>query len=253
MSPKLRPASPPARRRSLSRTASRALDILEFVGEVGRPFRAVEIVRQLELHPATVNQLLKTLVASSHLIFDAQRKTYVPSPRLTGFSAWMTRNYGSPEQLHAMLTEVQAATGGDVTLTTGNDLFMQIIDAADERSSQGRRGMKVSLFGTAAIGGAYLSQLSDVQIERLIVRARVPQVETPAILAKVSRIRNEGFASGAIADGSFYSIAIPLPPDKVPVPLVLGIADVTERIVGSQTEFRGIMHDAVARWSAQAA
>ena len=47
-------------RRSLSRSATRALDVLEYFGQVRRPLRAVEIARQFSLHPSTVNQLLKT-------------------------------------------------------------------------------------------------------------------------------------------------------------------------------------------------
>lgn len=236
-------------RRSVSRSASRALDILEFVGEIGRPFRAIEIVKRMDLHPATVDQLLKTLVSSSHLVFDAQRKTYVPSPRLAGFSTWMVRHYRPHERLHAMLCEVQAATGGGVTLTTANDLFMQIIDAADESTfPMSERGLQVSLFGSAAVGAAYLSLIPDAEIRLLAARARIAEPETRAILAKVSHIRNDGYATGSSADGSFWSIAMPLPQGEAPVPLVLGIAHAGDRMPDKQSEFRGIMNSAVSRW-----
>ena len=78
----------PSERRSLSRSATRALDVLEFFGEARRPLRAVEISRVLGMHPSTTNQLLKTMVDSAHLVFDAHSKTYLPSPRLARFSTW---------------------------------------------------------------------------------------------------------------------------------------------------------------------
>ena len=80
----------PGDRRSLSRSATRALDVLELFGQERRSLRAIEIAKALGLHPSTANQLLKTMVDSAHLTFDAVAKSYLPSPRLGRFGGWMT-------------------------------------------------------------------------------------------------------------------------------------------------------------------
>ena len=67
----------PGERRSLSRSATRALDVLELFGQVRRPLRAVEVSRALDMHPSSTNQLLKTMVEAGHLIFDARAKAYL--------------------------------------------------------------------------------------------------------------------------------------------------------------------------------
>jgi DNA-binding IclR family transcriptional regulator len=120
----------PSERRSLSRSATRALDVLEYFGQARRPLRAMEIAKALDLHPSTTNQLLKTMVDSAHLVFDARAKTYLPSHRLAAFSAWLVESWGGDERLRGLVREVAAATGEIVTLTTPNDLFMQILDVA---------------------------------------------------------------------------------------------------------------------------
>ena len=93
----------PGERRSLSRSATRALDVLELFGEMRRPLRAIEMSKALGLHPSSINQLLKTMVESAHLTFDAHLKTYLPSPRLAQFSAWMLASCGGDEQFRDLL------------------------------------------------------------------------------------------------------------------------------------------------------
>lgn len=243
----VRPVGCMGRSSSVSRSASRALDILDYVGEIGRPFRAIEVVRHFDLHPATVNQLLKTLVASSHLLFDVRRKTYFPSPRLLRFSNWMTEAYGPILKLHELLCNLREATGGVAAISTANGLFMQVLDLAGTRRFPGHgQGIQVSLFETTAIGDAYLSTLSDEEIERLACRARVPAKRTSELLAKISQIRCDGFADGLSVDGSFWSVAIPLSDLATPIPLVLGIADFTDNLRSRTQSFERRMRDAIA-------
>ncbi len=45
----------PGDRRSLSRSATRALDVLELFGETRRPLRAVEMSKALGMHPSSMN------------------------------------------------------------------------------------------------------------------------------------------------------------------------------------------------------
>lgn len=235
----------PGERRSLSRSATRALDVLEFFAEARRPLRAVEVARTLGMTPSTTNQLLKTMVDSAHLVFDARHKTYLPSPRLYDFSAWLVDMYGVGGRLRELLTEVQTRTGMVVTVTTPNDVFMQIIDQASPEGQAPERGLQVDLFGTA-IGSAYLSMLDDAEVLRLADRARIARAETPVILATVDRIRGDGYADGVSADGSMWSVAMPL--EGLHVAAVLGLAGPAEAVRAKLVDIRAVMREAIARW-----
>jgi DNA-binding IclR family transcriptional regulator len=242
----------PSERRSLSRSATRALDVLELFGHVRRPLRAIEIAKALELHPSTTDQLLKTMVDSAHLVFDARSKTYVPSHRLAPFSAWIVESYGTDERLRALVAEVQAQTGDVVTLTTPNDLFMQILDLAGaglgERPTE--RGLRISVFGSV-VGAAYLSTLPEPELKRLADRARVPEADRPGLRASLERVRREGFAEGPSVDGAAWSLAAPLPALGLS-PLVLGLAGPAERVRDDSARLGAVLRAAVQRWASAA-
>jgi DNA-binding IclR family transcriptional regulator len=237
----------PSERRSMSRSATRALDVLEFFGEARRPLRAIEISRMLEMHPSTTNQLLKTMVDSAHLLFNAQTMTYLPSPRLAGVSGWIVEMYGADDRLRALVRDVQARTGLIVTLTTPNDLFMQILDLMTSPALQAERGLRISVFGSA-IGSAYLSTLDDAAIARLASRARIPSSAMPHILKGVAEIRQNGFADGPSTNDPVWSVAMPLPKHAFPAPMVLGIAGPSDVVRNGRDGLQQTLHDATRRW-----
>lgn len=238
----------PGDRRSLSRSATRALDVLELFGRTRRGLRAVEIARALDLHPSTTNQLLKTMVESAHLTFEAATKAYLPSPRLTRFAGWMVESYGADEGLRRLVRDLQAATGETVTLTTPNDLFMQVVELAGPGlgGEGAERGLRISMFGSAT-GAAFLSALPDGEMLRLAVRARIAEDEHGGLLARAAIIRKEGAAEGPSPDGTTWSIAMILPAGISPAPLVLGLAGPAGRVRPRMEDLRRLMGDAIAR------
>lgn len=241
--------SRPGERRSLSRSATRALDVLELFGRARRPLRGVDIARDLDMHPSTANQLLKTMVGSAHLLFDAREKTYLPSPRLAEFAGWIMETYGAGGRLRELVADLQGRTAMVVTVSVPNDLDMQVIELAIPEGRHGERGLRVSLFGSA-VGSACLAMLADEEIARLADRARVPAGQLPAILAEVARIRLDGYAEGALEGSPYWSIAMPLPVPGLDIPTVLGLAGPRDDLQARLAELRLLMREAVAGWSA---
>ena len=223
--------------------------MLELFGQMRRPLRAIEIAKALELHPSTANQLLKTMVESAHLTFNAGMKTYLPSPRLASFSAWMVESYGTDKNLRDLLRQTQAAIGEIVTLSTPNDIYMHLLDRAgvDEPASSTERGMRISMFGTV-IGAAYLATLKKPDLTRLIERARIPAGDVAGLVGELAGVRQRGLAEGPIRDGSFWSMAAALPPGGFPAPLVLGVAGPTERLQSKAAQIRALLLEAVQRY-----
>jgi DNA-binding IclR family transcriptional regulator len=236
----------PAERRSSSRSATRALDVLELFGEARRPLRSVEIAQALSLTPSSANQLLKTMVDSAHLLFDARAKTYFPSPRLAGIGGWLAETYGAGGRLGDLVREVSARTGLVATVTTPNDLSMQIIDVASPDGLTGERGLRISLFGSA-IGSAFLSTLPEPEMLRLAERARIPAGELPAMRTALGSIRESGFAAGATS-GDIWSVAVALPGEVLRGQGVLGIAGPAERVAFEAAAIALALHQAVAQW-----
>lgn len=238
----------PGERRSLSRSATRALDVLELFGRLRRPLRAVEIERALGMQSSTTNQLLKTMVDSAHLVFTARDKTYQPSPRLSAFATWIHEIYAADGRLSELVATLQARTGMVVTVSTPNDLFMQVVELASPMAQEAERGLQVSVFGSA-VGSAYLALLQDVEIRRLAQRARIPASQFQAILDEVAGIRASGYADGAITGSPYWSVAMPLAAQPTRLPIVLGLAGRADNVRGRLNELRGIMNQEIARWA----
>lgn len=237
----------PGERRSLSRSATRALDVLEAFGAARRPLRAIEIARMLELTPSTANQLLKTMAESAHLLFDARTKTYQPSPRLAAIASWIAETYGFDSSLSDLVRDVRTRTGFVATVTVPSDLFMQVIDLSGAEGAGGERGLKISLFGSA-IGSAFLSTVDEAEVQRLADRARVPRAEVPAILESLAVIRETGFAAGPTTDVELWSIAVPLPKSVLHGRAVLGIAGPCDVLAAQSELYCGILREAVEAW-----
>jgi DNA-binding IclR family transcriptional regulator len=238
----------PGERRSLSRSATRALDVLELFGEVRRPLRAVEIARDLEIHASTANQLLKTMVGSAHLVFDARDKTYLPSPRLVGFGSWIVELYGASGRLHELVAELQVRTRMVATVSVPNDLDMQVIDLAVPEGQGGERGLRISLFGSA-VGSACLAMLGDDEITRLAHRARIPPVQVPAVFAEVAQLRAHGYADGPLEGSPYWSLAMPLPVRGWQLPSVLGLAGPADQVRSQVDDLSQVMREVIAWWN----
>lgn len=237
----------PGEKRSVSRSAARALDVLELFGVERRQLRAVEIAERLDLPPSTANQLLKTMVDSGHLVFEVKSKGYLPSPRLLGFGRWLTDSYGDDEGLRELVVGLQARINVSVTLTTPNDLFMQIVDLAAAPGDTPERGLQISVFGSV-IGSAYLATLPDDEIVRLCHRARISSDQSATIASVAEQIRIDGFADGPSPDSAVWSIAMPLPREGLDYCLILAVAGPIDDVRPRREALITEMRDAITSW-----
>jgi DNA-binding IclR family transcriptional regulator len=218
---------------------------MEYLGHARKPLRAIEISKALGMSPSTTDQLLKTMVDCAHLLFEAQTKTYRPSPRLVGLGCWVVDTYGADERLRRLLRDVHSVTGFIVTLTTPNDLDMQILDLVTPPGPGTERGLRISVFGSV-IGSAYLATLGEDEIARLADRARIPKAELDHLFQEVRNVRRDGYADGPTGSSPIWSIAVPLPPNRVPVPMVLGLAGELDRVRRDREALRQTLQRAVA-------
>ena len=104
------------------------------------------------------------------------------------------------------------------------------------------------MFGSA-IGAAYLSTLPASEVRRLAERARIAAPEHQVLQAMLEAVRIDGFASSQSAEGTIWSIAVPLSVSSIGVPLVLGLAGPAERVAPQASTLAAAMRSAIARLS----
>jgi DNA-binding IclR family transcriptional regulator len=248
---------------NVSKSATRALNLLTYFAQTQEPMRALAIAAALDLPRSSADQLLKTLVGAGYLVFDPDRKTYFPSPRLSDFGGWIAGTYAGREELTRILYDLHDATGELVTLTMQNDCFMQVTDclAASEAQARPTIGVQVPIVGSA-VGGAVLTTKPFSELRRVVTRARRMRATGagPTDLGGVSDLllsyRHAGYAwsrrrgsggAGAESREDMVSLAVPLPQRLSRISMALGLAAPARRVLNREREIAAAMRRCILR------
>ncbi len=241
----------PGERRNISKSAIRALDVLEYFAIVKRPLRATDIANALNLHPSSTDQLLKTMVDSAYLLIDPMEKLYYPSPRLVRFANWLTSGYYGEENLCRLIETLAARTGETITLSAPQGPWLQIVDVAEPVASAGflRKGSR-ALVLDSTIGGAFLAAQTDQEVTRWIRRTpearRMDEGKIRVLLDSLRGAREAGYVCGLSDESQLFSIAMALPKSAASAVLVLGLAGPVERTRSRRDELVEMMRAAIA-------
>jgi DNA-binding IclR family transcriptional regulator len=224
-------------------SAIRALHALEFIAGAGRPLRAIEIARSLNLSPSSANHLLKVMVEWAYLIFDPISKLYYLSPRISKPAEAVNSAYFGQNTLSSLLDATYKTFHLPAALCANQGAFMQVIDfywpdagdslfIPDYVSPQPAPlcpsiGMQLPVFGSCS-GAAWLSTQSEERIRASIRLCRRDlghlADDMDGILARISQIRAQGYAFGGIlAESARRSFSVALPRAANGVVLVLAL------------------------------
>jgi DNA-binding IclR family transcriptional regulator len=217
------------RRRNAAKSAERAFDVLHYFGAEARPLRATEIRRAFHLSPSSADQLLKTLVDSAYLTFNAATKLYFPSPRLLRFATMLTRHYRG-DGLLRLMSQLQAETGEKVVVVTLCDVTIQLVDSLNYGEFS---GMKFDLDSVA--GHVLLGQFAPAAmrktVERAVLLRRCKRENAAALVRAGSTARDSGYAAGrSLVIPECWTLSVPLPGKSSDVPLALSLIGETGRI-----------------------
>ena len=240
--------------RNLSKSALRALDLLEFFALRRRPARAAEVARSLSMSHSSADQLLKTRASRAYLIFDASTKLYWPSPRLLGFAATLEQSYFGGSSLQKLIQYLVDETGCSVAISTPVGRLMQLTHflSPPGRVYDRPPGEFYSLFSSAA-GAAILATWPIATVRALIAEsgdqlgdlAARPEV----VLANLDEVRENGHAFGGLSpDADTCSVAVALPPSSPNLDLTLSLRGAIETMQSRRWYFAALIHDAIASY-----
>lgn len=182
------------------KSATRAIEILEYFKEVRQPRAMSEIALALGYPQSSATVLLKTLVSLGYLNFDRHNRVYFPTPKVTSLGDWVPRAlFGSTRVLDA-LRDLHVATGETVSINTRNDVYIQyvqLIQSIHPLRFHVDEGTLRPLTLSGA-GWTLLSTLSDEKIDNIVRRAnlvteKAQRVTVAFILEKVREIRKKGY------------------------------------------------------------
>lgn len=246
----------PGGRRNLSKSAIRALDILEHFALVGRPLRSGEVAQALDLQTSSADQLLKTLVDSAYLMFDPSNKHYYPSPRLANFGSWLSSNYFGGNRLYRLLQAVHHDTGDIVALAIRHSGSMQIVDFIEPVNCTDAivKGSRVPVT-ESVIGTAFLALHSDKEVIRIVHQVnavtgeRLSTSELRQLLARVKKAKACGYALAASSSStSPWALAVALPQSTSGMKMVLGMGGLGQFTSRKEHTYINIIRNHIERW-----
>jgi DNA-binding IclR family transcriptional regulator len=241
------------------KSATRVLQVLEFFDEIQREARVAEVAERLAFPQSSTSILLKCLLDLGYLDYQAETRSFLPSPRVTMLGAWLDKGPVRDGRLIRMVEEISQRTGDTVILAARHGIYAQYIHVTQARSPmrfhvpQGSRRL-VTWSGT---GFALLAQASEEDVRALCLRTNA---EAPPSQAKVSFARCWDNIASLMKNGYFFSRALVTPgagsiamvlPNKIDLhdrPLAIAVSGPLNDFVRREHEIVAMMRDVIRRY-----
>lgn len=247
-----------------SKSAIRALEVMELFRTAGHRLKAREIARALEIGPSSADQLLKTLVDGAYLQFDPTTKLYWPTPRTAALAGGLTNMLGTDSKLELFIETARDRLRKNVNIAISQGVAMQIIlgrpsqrgtDWPSSRSYPRKGnlisiGTRVPLFGSSS-GAAWLSvQPKDVILSYIAQCRRElgPLADsTEPLLAALEQVREQGYAFGGISmRNDAWGISMAFPPTDQGLVHVVSVSDAHAELERDRAEIVDYLRTAMA-------
>jgi DNA-binding IclR family transcriptional regulator len=235
------------------KSATRALEILEYFRTIRQPRAMSEIALALRYPQSSTTVLLKTLVTLGYLNFDRRARVYFPTPKVTSLGEWVPRALFGSSRIHEAMRDVHAATAEGVGLGTKNDVYLQYLQNMD--STHPLRFVipegTLRPLTQSGIGWTLMSTLTDDQVDNFVRRANIAsekgkRVTVESMLEKVREIREKGYCFSQdvpFAGGATLSMLLPVQIQNQPAVLFLGGAK--ERFIENHSRYLAVLQRAV--------
>lgn len=208
--------------KGIVKSAERVMAIFEAFETERRFLNISDLVAILNFPQSSVSMLMKTLVASGHMDFDSETRTFRPSPRLAFLGHWSLGHGEIVEQIQTVMRSLSDETGETILLGAQNGIYMKylsVVDSPNNINLKIHSGL-MRLMHQTCLGRMLLTLKSDDEIGRFLrrVNAEVAEDSMKAkesdILEIVALARKQGYIhsdSLASAGAGVVGVLLPLP------------------------------------------
>ncbi|MCP1471279.1 DNA-binding IclR family transcriptional regulator [Sphingobium sp. OAS761] len=230
---------------NLVKSAGRVLEILEYFDDLQRHSSVMEIADALGFPQSSTSALLRSLVSTGYLNYDARNRTYITSSRVALLGSWVNSPFFAEGAIISMMKELNEQTHDTVVLGMRNGQHIQYIHVI-QATSPARLHMTLGTVRPIAASGsgyAVLATLRDAEITRIVMRANAeaeegtPLLKAREVMDEIAEVRRKGYAftCDMVTPGGGM-IAAPLPKMAGQPQMVLGIGGISE-VMRQREEF----------------
>jgi DNA-binding IclR family transcriptional regulator len=240
---------------SAVKSAKRVFDVLEFFEEHQSAASAVDVAAALQLPQSSTSALMRTMTALGYLHYDAGRRTYIPTARISMLGHWVSPVLFRRGRLINLMEDLSEKTGETVMVGLRNGLaaqYIHVIQAKLPMRLHVRSGTLRPL-AKSGLGYALLSSYPNKEVRRLVKLLNSyethseKQVDIKALLVELDKVREQGHAlSLSLVTPGAGVVAMTLPQvAESSEPLAICVAGLTNALIAQETEFAALMHDAI--------
>ncbi len=171
------------------KSATRTLDIIEYVVAAGRPLVAQEISTALAIPVSSLSYLLSTLVERGYLLRQGRR--YTTGPGLERLQA-RSGGFSLVDRVAPLVRTLRVQLNETVSFWVQND--WQVEPIATESSEQALRyavetGTRLPMHALAS-GKALLAAMPEEELDRFFAQAKLERF-TPATITSEAKLRKQ--------------------------------------------------------------
>jgi len=236
--------------RKTVKSASRALEILEYFDDVQRPATVMEVASALDYPQSSASALLRSLVSMGYLNYDRYARTFITSNRVALLGAWVNSEFFAEGAIISLMRDLNEETGDTVILAVRNGLYMQYIHVIQATSAARLHVTLGTIRPLAASGAGYalLSTMPDDEIRRLLMRINADReddqtiIAYPELMEEIRRTRERGYAFtyDKVTRGGGM-LAAPIPAAGGNPPMIVGIGGISEVMRAREAELAEIL------------
>jgi len=204
---------------SPTKSADRALDVLEFVAHASTPPTLPEMSQRLNIPRSSLSLLLGTLVRRAYLEHIDQRGGYRLGLASERLAVQVTRSRGAGERIVAVLRDVSARLNETSGYYERRDDFIECIETEACRQALAftmHQGERVRLYANSC-GKAVLAYMDPQELKEYLDRTELrPYTDSttrrsPELMTQLAEIRKTGISRsfGEYISG-IIAVAIPL-------------------------------------------
>jgi DNA-binding IclR family transcriptional regulator len=240
---------------SAVKSAKRVFDVLEFFEEHRSAASAVDVAAALKIPQSSTSVLMRTMTALGYLHYDAGRRTYIPTARISMLGHWVSPVLFRRGRLINLMEDLSEKTGETVMVGLRNGLaaqYIHVIQAKLPMRLHVRSGTLRPL-AKSGLGYALLSSYPNKEVRRLVKLLNsyethvVKQVDIKALLVELDKVRERGHAlSLSLVTPGAGVVAMTLPKlTESNEPLAICVAGLASALIAQETEFAALMRDAI--------
>lgn len=189
-------------KKTLVKSASRVLDIIEYIVNSAKPPTFTAIQESLDIPKSSLSYLLQDLLAREYIHCDSAAKVYYPGLKLIQVSAACINNTDITKEIGLVTKKLSDELGETTHAGILEGRFVVYIakcHGEKELSAVRTIGFKIPAHATG-IGKVLLAALPETEVKRLLVGIELEQYTQNTItseellLDELKKVANQGFA-----------------------------------------------------------